>query len=301
MLLNRKYYEDVSDKYKSEKIVASAPIEPSSLLTLKIILDQIQKKQAIHFNFQNRREMLYSIGYSLFVELANRIFCNTVDYPNYKINDTVRSKEKISKTNLLFIIEKIENGRYTLKCISRNREEMRMPARTYEKLIEKFTPVIQNVRDNTLKRFYGYFKELNSKDVYDFEPTDFTKKCVFVTPKTFWDELKVKNKIPCIYLPTHRDENNEAEIKSIPALSDCMMFITPKYDACYQNVLLRGTKVDTIVVLDCEEDKLEQIVSDKSRFNFNLVILTDLLKPTNNSQVRMWNWFKEEIEIVNSL
>lgn len=302
MLLNNKYYQDIWFKYKEIKTLPLPSSNNILLLTQKIILSQIQQNRSIHFNFHNKREMLYDIGFALFIELANKIFCNTVDYPNYKINDLVRSKGKISKKNLLFKIEKIETEHYTLKGVSRNHEEMRLPSRTYEKLIEEFTPVTQNVRDKTLKRFYEYFKILNNGNIHDFDPTDFTQKCVFIAPKKFWDELKeIKTKIPCVYLSNHRDENNEDEIKSIRALSDCIMYVTPKYETCYQNIIMTGKIIHTIVVLDCEEDKVEQIISDKNRFNFNIVLLTNSLEQKKYTQIPMWNWFNEEIEIVNTI
>jgi tryptophan synthase alpha subunit len=80
------------------------------------------------------------------------------------------------------------------------------------------------------------------------------------------------------------------------------MYFVPKYEVCYQKLLLpRKTKIDTIIVFDTEEEKIQQIINDKQQYGFNLIVLTNTTTPTKCNQVPCWNWFKEEIEIVNSL
>jgi hypothetical protein len=79
------------------------------------------------------------------------------------------------------------------------------------------------------------------------------------------------------------------------------MYFTTKYEVCYQKLLLQGKKIHTIVICDTEEDKIQQILQDRNRFGFNLIILSNAIDPIRNNQIPCWNWFKEEVEIVNSL
>ena len=152
-----------------------------------------------------------------------------------------------------------------------------------------------------MKGYTKFFSDLNGGLKTDFTPTNFEKKTVFITKKTLWDNLPNKNKIPCAYLPNPREEKNAVEIKSIPALQDCIAYFTPKYEVCYQNILSKGKKVKAIIVFDTETDKIEQILQDKSRFDFNLIVISNSYAPTKNESIPCWNWFKEEIEIVNAL
>jgi len=135
----------------------------------------------------------------------------------------------------------------------------------------------------------------------DFTPTKFESKIVFVAKKPLWDSLPDKNKIPCAYLPNPREENHTSITKSIPALHDCLAFFTPKYEICYQQILLKGEKIRTVVVFDTEADKIEQILQDKSRFGFNLIVVSNSYSPLKNETVPCWDWFKEEIKIVDAL
>jgi hypothetical protein len=68
-----------------------------------------------------------------------------------------------------------------------------------------------------------FFENINGKHVHDFIPTYFERKSVFIDPKTFYDLLEVKNKIPTTYFPNPREEINPQETKSIPALPDSKM------------------------------------------------------------------------------
>lgn len=110
-----------------------------------------------------------------------------------------------------------------------------------------------------------------------------------------------KNKIPSTYLPNPREENNVSEIRSIPALHDCLVYFTPKYEVCYQNLLLKNEKIKAIVLFDTEVDQIEQILQDKPRFGFNIIVISNSFSPVKNQAIPCWNWFKEEIEIVNAL
>ena len=102
-------------------------------------------------------------------------------------------------------------------------------------------------------------------------------------------------------MPNPREESHLFETKSIPALSDCLVYFTPRYEVCYQNILLKGEKIKTIIVYDTEADKVEQMLQDKSKYGFNLIVLSNSYSPLQNQAIPCWNWFKEEVELVNSL
>src|SRR5690606_32968210 len=125
------------------------------------------------------------------------------------------------------------------------------------------------------------FEMLNSEKI-DFPRTSFEKKTVFIAKKLLWDSLPDRNKVPCTYLPNPREENNSLEIKSIPALQDCLAYFTPKYEVCFQNILSKGRNVKTIIIFDTEANKIEQILQDKLRFGFNLVIISNSYSPLKN-------------------
>jgi hypothetical protein len=302
--LNKAYYQSLIDKYKSVPILKSTLSSNFSSLTLRIILEQTLKNQPIHINCPNNECSLFEVTKQLYIELSNNIFCKYVDFPTFKVGLKVRSREKkygIEKPMLLiWEIKLISGENYKLECIDSKYYGLRME-KTYEELTKEFIPIIQNVRDKTLKKFYLFFDELNSKNIYDFTPTDFMKKSVFIAHKQLWDDLDVKNNIPSIYLPSPREESDHNEVKSIQAISDCIMYITTKYEVCYQQILKQGKKIDTIVLYNTEEEQIHQMLQDKQKYGFNIVILTNYNNPVKNDQIPCWNWFKEEIEIVNSL
>ena len=91
------------------------------------------------------------------------------------------------------------------------------------------------------------------------------------------------------------------EKRSIPALSDCMIYFTPKYEVCYQQLLQKGEKIKTIVIFDTEADKLNQIMQDQLKYKFNLLVLSNSNTPIKSHLISYWNWFKEELEIINAL
>jgi hypothetical protein len=199
--------------------------------------------------------------------------------------------------NLDFAVRILQNGRYLLS----NEKYQFTFEKTFDELVQQFIPISSNAHNDTLTKSLKYFEKLNGKVVHDFAPGYFERKFVFIAPKTIWDLLQNKNSIPSVYIPNPREESVPHEIKSIPAIPDCIMYFTPKYDVCYQKVLQQGKKIDTIIVCDTEEEKIQQILQDKNKFGFNLIFITNSLLPTKASQIPCWNWFKEEAEIVNSL
>lgn len=298
LLLNKVYYENLLEKYQSIKILPDIVKNKFCLLVIKMILNNLRNRNSIHINFQNEKTLILEVAKQLFIEAANEIFCNAADFPDPKIGDKLKARNKRFIKNSLFkYIGKRENN-YILKFENDDTSEICVDEETF---IKEFIQISQNVQDNTLKRFFNFFAKLNNKAVYFFNPTNFERKSVFIAPKTFYDSLEVKNKIPTTYFPNPREENTIHETKSIPALPDSIMYFAPRYKVCYENVLIKQKKVDTLVVFDTEEAEIEQIVQDKNRFGFNLIVLTNTTSPVKYSQVPCWNWYKEEIEMINSL
>jgi len=294
-ILNEEYYQTLWKKYDHIDII-NTPDSNIACLSLKFILDFYAKGLPIHINFQSSKESILEIGEQLFVECANDIFLNHYDLPDLKKGDRLRDLRTHRDGKQHYsIIERVSNSTYYLQD---TRNKATSPFK-YDKLVKSFIPIEQ--RSRQLKGYTNYFSKINDRTKKDFTPTNFESKTVFVAKKPLWDALTIKNKIPCTYLPNPREENHTSAIKSIPALQDCLAFFTPKYEVCYQQILLKEEKIKTVIVVDTEADKIEQILQDKSRFGFNLIVLSNSYSPVNNEAVPCWNWFKEEVEIINAL
>jgi len=299
MILNEEYYRSLWEKFESINTL-SVFNDNVSCLTIKLILEHCLKSQPIHFNFQNSKETILEIGKYLFLELANDIYKNHYDLPTLTKGCKLRDKRKYADGKRHdFIIKSITNGTYSLEHI-KNKAQINLK---YDDLVKKFIPIEQGTKQSTLQGYTKFFLDLNKGLKLDFTPTNFERKTVFIAKKPLWDSLPNRNKIPCAYLPNPREEQNASSIRSIPALQDCLAYFTPKYEVCYSNILLRNEKVKTIIVFDTEADKIEQMVSDKNRFGFNLIIVSnsDFSKLVKSQSIPCWNWYKEEIEIVNAL
>ncbi|VTR43668.1 hypothetical protein [Sphingobacterium thalpophilum] len=299
MILNKEYYQTLWDRFRSAGMLGVFN-DNISCLTTKLILEHNHKNKAVHFNFQNSKEIIFEIGQYLFLEFANDIYKNHYDLPTLTKGSRLRDKRKYTHGKKHdYVIKGISNGSYLLEH-TKNKAQLNIK---YDDLVKKFIPIEQGTRQTTLQGYTKFFSDLNKALKLDFTPTNFEKKTVFIARKTLWDSLPNRNKIPCAYLPNPREEQNASWIRSIPALQDCLAYFTPKYEVCYSNILLRNEKVKTIVVFDTEADKIEQMVSDKNRFGFNLIIISnsDFSKLVKSQSIPCWNWFKEEIEIVNAL
>jgi hypothetical protein len=55
------------------------------------------------------------------------------------------------------------------------------------------------------------------------------------------------------------------------------------------------------VIFDTEADKLNQIMQDQLKYKFNVLILSNSNAPTKSQLIPCWNWFKEELEIIDAL
>jgi len=299
MNLNQSYYKTLFAKYQNVKCLPNEFTDNSVRLTVKIILDHYHKKLPIHINFQNSKDSIYEIGRHLFKELANDIYCNHSDFPELIPGKTIlRDKRKYADGKRKnYLIEEASNNSYVLY----DKKNSLRAEISYDELIKKFIPITQGVQSKTILNYINFFKQLNNGFLHDFTPTKFEKKSVFISKRPLWDNLIEKNKIPAIYLPNPREESLLSESRTIPALSDCMIYFTPKYEVCYQNLLLKNEKLKTIIVFDTEADKIPQMLQDKIRFGFNTIVLSNSYSPVKNPLIPCWNWFKEELKIVNDL
>jgi hypothetical protein len=70
---------------------------------------------------------------------------------------------------------------------------------------------------------------------------------------------------------------------------------------CYQQIIQQDKKIKSVIVFDTEAGNIEQMLLDKQRFGFNLIVLSNSLSPQKSTSIPCWNWFKEEIDIVNAI
>lgn len=301
MILNTTYYQLLWEKFKNVQILSTERLDNSVHLSIKIILEQYRKKAPLQVNFQNSKESILQIARQLFVELANDIYLNHYDLPN---DFCIGDKLKKIKDNQYYEIIRTEKDGYTLRQVLRKGKGDVSPAiihgLTYDKLTKGYVKVDLGISEKTIKNYFNFFQELNNESS-EFPKTNFEMKSVFISKRSLWDDLNLKGKIPSIYLPNPREESNLSEQKSIPALSDCMIYFTSKYEVCYQKILLKNEKIKTIVVFDTEASAIQQMLQDRMKFGFNIIVLSNSHSPIKNDAIPCWDWFKEELEIVNAL
>ena len=299
MILNETYYQKLLDKFNYVQHLETKFSDNVIALTVKIILKHYQENKTLHINFQNSKETLVKIAGHLYIELANDIYLNHYDLPVIKDGDKV--KRRINGE--YYLVKKIGSN-YRLNHQLRKSKKPKLPADipniTYDRLVKGFVKVDSGVSERTIEEYFNFFESLNSEKT-DFPRTNFETISVFISKKPLWDSLNEKNKIPSVYLPNPREENCLSEIKSIPAISDCLVYFTPKYEVCYQQIIQQGKKIKSIIVFDTEASNIEQMRLDQQRFGFNLIVLSNCISPQKITSIPCWNWFKEEIDIVNSI
>jgi len=260
-----------------------------------MILEHYRKNKSLHINFQNSKESIFEVVRRLFIELSNDIYLNHYDLPSeFKIGERL----KRIKDKKYYIISSISNGKYTINKIDNNTEI----TTDYEKLLKGYVKVEAEagVRDSTIKNYIKFFEGLNHEKS-DFLKLNFELKNVFITKKPLWEFLNERKKVPSIYLPNPNEGNEVHPIRSIQAISNCINYFTPKYDICYQQLLQKGEKIKTIVIFDTEADKLNQIMIDQQRFKFNVLVLSNSNSPIKSQLIPCWNWYKEELEIIDAI
>jgi hypothetical protein len=300
MILNNTYYQSLWEKFQNVQTLSTEQFDNSINLSVKIILEHYRKNESLHVNFQTSKESIFEIASQLFVELANDIYLNHIDFPKLLIGKTIlRDERKYADGKRKdYLLRGLANNKYLL-FDKKNRIEIE---KSYDELLKHFTPIEQGVQQKTITNYTNYFKELNGGRQGEFTPTSFEMKSVFISKNPLWVYLKpVASKIPSIYLPNPREESHLTETKSMPALSDCMIYFTPKYEVCYQQLLKKGIKIKTLVIFDTEADKLNQIMQDQQKYKFNVLVLSNSNTPTKTQLIPCWNWYKEELAIIDAL
>ena len=301
MILNKTYYQTLRDKFQNVQTLSIDSLDNSVDLSVKMILEHYRKNESLHINFQNSKESILAVARQLFVEFANDIYLHHYDLPDiFSIGD----KLKRIKDNQYYEITNAEKNYYTLRQVLRKTKveisPAIMPNIDYDKITKGFVKVDSGVSEKTIKNYFDFFAKLNNQNS-DFPRSNFDMKSVFISKKPLWDSLGIKNKIPSTYFPNPREESHLTETRSIPALSDCMIYFTPKYEVCYQQLLQKGEKIKTIVVFDTEADKLNQIMQDQLKYKFNVIVLSNSNTPIKSELIPCWNWFKEELAIIEAL
>ncbi|PLB85342.1 hypothetical protein C0T31_11430 [Dysgonamonadaceae bacterium] len=284
MILNQKYYNALINKYSIQqdcnKIV---------YLSISMILDNYRSRN-VYFNFPKGYN-LQEITNLLYQYLSQQIFLNHADLTDYSVGDKLKWTKEKGKN--IYRIIKIVGSNYTL-IKEKSKIETKMPDITFDNLKRNFIKVKQSTKNNTLLKYNDYFKNINE---YGFLPTHFSKKLVLIAGQTIWNNLENKNCIPTTYLPNTRD-GDQTELKSIEALEDCIAYITPKYEVCYEEVLKKNIAVDTIVVCNTDLNSIPQIIQDQARYNFRLIVLSNESEVKKKGNITLWNWQKEEVELL---
>jgi len=285
-MLNPKYYKDLLVKYVGDYD------QNKFLLLVSSMILQNYRQQNVHFNIPNNENALAEIISRLYTELAFFAFEKFADFPQLRVGDKMKKKDGGKKD--IYRISKFAENCYSLTNI--DDASLIVSGIKYDSLIKKYTPITQNSQERTIKRYEDFFKP---KNPHGFLPTNFSKKILFVG-KSVWEKLEHKDKIPTTYLPNTREENDHSPKKSIPALTDCIVYVLPKYSACYEQIFQKGIKIDTIVFCGADESSIQQMLQDQNVYKFKTILLSNSHAPiADNSQC--WNWFKEEIDLIEAL
>ncbi|MDD4427754.1 MAG: hypothetical protein PHG64_05100 [Paludibacter sp.] len=289
MILNPTYYENLlSSDVKSE---CSSFTPKVVSMSVSLILSNYSKRNIL-INTPNFHEAYCQIISIIFEKLSISIFQKYADFPPIIIGSKWKHK-KYSQYN--FEVESFNNGVITL--VDKKSGTRKTP--NEENLYRNYWPA-QNRNVQPIKEYRDSFKDYSEWfNTFGTIPTYFSKKVVFISSKTTW-ELCRKHNTPSIYLPNKR-EDCQAQIKSIPALDDCIAYFTPKYEVCFEQLLEHGKPIDTIVLCDTELDLIPQILQDQARYNFKLIILSNRNDNLRYNGVLSWNWKKEELDLLKLL
>ena len=281
-MLNEDYYKKLLSKY-------SIPQDSKKLVSFSysIILKNYREKN-VCFNFPINYEY-YDLIEKLYEYLSKYIFKNFSDFPP----ETIKKVKKIGGSNkLIFKKDKYENEKVFL---TNTIDKTFKVVVNYNGFLKKYIPVQKNLHKGALLDIKKYFSGVND---YGFLPTYFSKKIVLIAGQTIWKNLHDKKFIPSIYLPITR-EGEHKQIKSIPALKDCIAYMTCKYETCYEELLNKKVPIDTILLCNANTDCLSQIINDQQKYGFKLIVLSndDEIYDCNNT---IWKWQKEEISAIDS-
>jgi tRNA C32,U32 (ribose-2'-O)-methylase TrmJ len=286
MTLNIKYYNTLINKYSIQKNCNKTVY----LSTVAIIMDNYRRKN-VCFNFPKGYDLKAIIN-MLYENFSKDIFANHADITDYSIGNKLKRTGEKGKN--VYVIVDIKGQDYFLTK-EKDNSNLKIKS-TFDKLKRNYTQIRQSTRNSTLQTFIEYFESVNK---YDFTPQHFLKKIVLIAGQTIWNNLTNKNCIPSIYLPNTR-EGEQTIRKSLEALEDCIAYITPKYEVCYEEILRKNITIDTIIVCDTDLNFLSQVIQDQSIFNFKLIVLSNKSEIQKNNKITLWNWQKEEIELLES-
>lgn len=280
MKLNKIYYNKLIRKYSSNEV---------SYITVGTIMDNYSIRN-VYYNFPDSYDFKVIINL-IYEKLSKDIFANYAEITDYSVG--YKLKRNGEKGKNIYTIIKIENAKYTLLKLNDSSNTI-IPNVSFDRLKTNYTQIIQSARNKTLQTFITFFDPVNK---YGFTPQHFSKKLVLIAGKTLYDKLQNRNCIPSVYLPNSREEEQTA-IKSIPALEDCIAYITPKYEVCYEEILKKNIVVDTIIVCATDLCSLSQIIQDQSIYKFKLIILSNESELQKPNMTTLWDWQKEEIELL---
>lgn len=284
-MLNENYHNALIAKYSSKQ-----HCDKLAHLTSSIIFSNYESKN-VYFNFPQNYDIQTLIDL-LYGNLSTQIFLNYADLTDYSIGD--RLKRKNEKGKNVYVIKKILGAQYVL---TKEKDDTKFETySTFDKLKRNYIQIEQNTRNSTLSNYNNFFKEINE---YGFLPTHFSKKVVFIGGQTMWSRLRNKNCIPSIYLPNTK-EGEQTRTKSIPALEDCIAYVTPKYEVCYEEILQKNIAIDAIIVCNTDLNNLSQILQDQAKYQFNLIVISNENIVNQSDNIALWNWQKEEIALIEN-
>jgi hypothetical protein len=289
MILNPVYYKDLLSSVSEFNY--SFDTKTTAYLSAALILSNYSKRN-IHINIPNLSEIYNQTLAIIFEKVSISIFQKYADFPPIIIGSKWKHKKNLQYN---FEITSFINNTVTLS----DKKTGIRATQNEENLYRNYWPA-QNRNVQPIKEYRDFFKDFSDWfNTFGTIPTYFSKKVVFISSKSVWENCR-KHRTPSIYLP-HKREDNQAVIKSIPALDDCIAYFTPRYEVCFEQLLDRGKHIDTVVLCDTDLDTIPQILQDQARFNFKLIILSNTNENLRFNGVLSWNWKKEELDLLEQL
>jgi hypothetical protein len=285
-MINPKYYHALLNKYS-----ISNESKKTTVLTGNVILANYERKN-LHFNFPKNDCHFEEVVNLIYEKLSIDIFQKYADFSPIVVGSKWIHKTKFEK-NKFEIISCVKNN----IVLKDKKKGLSITNIDEENLFKNFFPAL-NRNIKPIKDYRDFFKDYSEWFViFGAIPTHFSKKVVFISSKSIWEKCH-NHYTPAIYLPNKR-ENNRAVVKTIPALDDCIAYFTPKYEVCFEQLLDKGKKIDTVVLCDTDLDTIPQILQDQARFNFKLIVISNKSDNSNFNGILSWNWGKEEIELLD--
>lgn len=286
MILNDKYYNDLINKYSIRQ-----DCNKLAMLSASLIMSNYSSRN-VHFNFPKEYN-LHEIINILYEQLSIQVFNTYAEITDFSVGERLMRRNE--KGRSVYVITEINGNIYHL--IKENDiSNLKIEAK-FDSLKKYYYRTLKDTRNAPLSKFGDFFKEYNE---YGFLPTHFSKKIVLIAGQTIWNNLKNRNCIPTTYLPNTRD-GSQTKRKSIEAIEDSIVYITPKYEVCYTEILKNNIAVDTIIVCDTDISSIPQILQDKEIYNFKLIVLSNDDEIQRYNNITLWNWQQEEIGLIEEM